>query len=282
MKPMNTPGPLALGLSMPRHFCLWTPALALLCSLALSNTVVQAAELKQAPTVFAPGEQTTYQVSVLGLVAGRAQLTVGWKMEQFGKQVWPLVCVGETTGLAGLWSIRDRFVSYWDPIEQHPWGADFYVNENRKRRKERYAYDFTAGNAHVTRQSEGHAPTERDFDIAPGTIDLASAGFGLRNTPMVPGAVYSWPIFTGVKSYTMKATVVGREVLDSALGKVAVHRVTVNGDFNGNMSTKGLITLFYSADEKQLPIRAEAEFLFGTVRLEAIKYEPGWREAGAL
>jgi hypothetical protein len=226
-------------------------------------------------SAFGPGEQTTYEVSYLGLVAGTAQLTVGWKMQQFGREVWPLVCVGETGQMGNIWRIRDRFVSYWDPQVRQSVGADFFVDENKHRRRERYQYDFDLRQAIVTKQREGQQPYELRYDIPPGTMDLAAAGFGLRNVPLEPGAVVEVPIFTGVKLYTMQATVAGREQLETRLGTFDVFRVTVNGDFSGNMATKGLMTVFYTADERRLPVRAEAEFLFGKVRLDAVKYLPG-------
>ena len=231
-------------------------------------------------SVFGPGEQTTYEVSYLGIVAGRAQLTVGWKMQQFGHEVWPLVCLGETTQVGGIWPIKDRFISYWDPLERRTVGSDFIVDENKYRKKERYTYDREKKVALVKRHIEGKEPTERSFDIERETMDLASAGFSLRNEPLVPGTAKDLQIFTGVKHYTLRATVVGRERLEHPLGELEVYRVTVNGDFSGQMQTRGLITLFYTADDKQLPVRVEAEFLFGKVRLDAVKYDPGRRYTG--
>lgn len=233
------------------------------------------AAAKAPRNVFGPGEQTTYEVSYLGIVAGTAQLTVGWKMQQFGREVWPLVCVGQTAQVGNVWPIKDRFVSYWDPLAGHSVGADFLADENKYRQRDRYEYDFAGQQAIVTRQKEGRPPYELRYEIPPGTMDLAAAGFGLRNTPLVPGTEREIPIFTGVKLYTMKATVVGKETLETRLGTVEVYRVTVNGDFNGKLATRGLMTLFYTADDKQLPVRAEAEFLLGTVRLDATKYLPG-------
>ena len=52
------------------------------------------------PQAFGPGEQTSYEVTWLGVPTGTAQVTVGWKMEQFGQPVWPILCVGETSALA--------------------------------------------------------------------------------------------------------------------------------------------------------------------------------------
>ena len=231
-------------------------------------------------SVFGPGEQTTYEVRYMGIRAGRAELTVGWDMEQFGHQVWPIVCAAETTDLAAIYPIKDRFITYWDPLQRRTLGADFYVRENKFRVKERYLYDFDAGQATVTRESPGWPTTERHFDIEQGTVDLAAAGFSLRNVPLVAGEVHELPIFTGVKLFKMKATVVGRERLSTAFGELEVYRVTVNGDFSGKLATQGLMTLFYTADEKQLPVLAEAKLLLGQVRIEAVKYAPGRKLTG--
>ena len=188
--------------------------------------------------------------------------------------------MGETTALTAMFPVKDRFISYWDPLERRTVGADFFVQENKHRARERYAYDFGAGEAIVTRQSPGRPTSERRYGIEQGTVDLAAAGFSLRNTPLVTGAVHELPIFTGIKLYKMKVTVVGKEMLSTALGEVEVYRVTVNGDFSGKLATQGLMTLFYTADDRQLPVRAEAQFLFGQVRVEAVKYEPGRRHTG--
>lgn len=226
-------------------------------------------------TAFGPGEQTTYVVRFLGVTAGEAQVTVGWPIERFGRVVWPLVCVGRTTSLAELYPIRDRFVSYWDPATGEALGADFLAEENRQRRIERFRYDFVALEALTTKQLVGKAPREGRYAIEPGAMDLASAAFRLRVSRLEVGQVIDRPIFTGTKLYHMKASVVGAEKLETMFGHIDVYRVTVNGEFNGKLETRGLITLFYTADDKQLPVRAEAEFLLGRVVLEAVQYEPG-------
>ncbi len=232
-------------------------------------------------SVFGPGEQTTYDVSYMGITAGRAEITVGAPMEQFGREVWPLVSVGETTQLAAMFPVKDRFISYWDPRTRGSVGADFFVHESKHRAKSRFKYDFEANQVMVTREAPGWPTTEKTYSIEQGTLDLAAAGFSLRNIPLEVGAVHELPIFTGTKFYKMKATVVGRESLSTGLGEVEVFRVTVNGDFTGKLATEGLMTLFYTADEKQLPVRAEAKLMLGYVRVDAVKYEPGRRSTGA-
>ena len=241
----------------------------------------QASEDDLPRSVFGPGEQTTYEVSYLGLPTGMAQVTVGWKMEQFGREVWPLVCVGQTTALAAAYQVKDRFVSYWDPRDQRTVGSDFFLDENHERRRERYRYDFERRVAFTTKQREGREATENFFDIEAGTLDLASTAFRLRNVPLVVGAVHEIPVFTGARLYRGKATVVGRQTVETKLGSVEAYRVTINGEFSGQLATKGLMTVYFTADEKQLPVRAEADFLLGSVVVDAVKYAAGRTYPGA-
>ncbi len=77
--------------------------------LAAAASVVLATAASASP--FTVGEQTSYEVSWLGLTAGKASITVGWPVEQEGRQVWPLVCVGTSTGAASIFPVTDRFVS---------------------------------------------------------------------------------------------------------------------------------------------------------------------------
>ena len=230
---------------------------------------------------FGPGEQTSYQVTWMGVPTGRAQVTVGWKTEQFGQPVWPILCSGETSSLAAAFPVRDRFISYFNPTTQTAVGADFFVSEGNWKKRERYRYDATAQKAYVTRHVNGKEPYDRDYDIAPNTMDLASAAFRLRNTPMSIGAVIETPVFTGYKTYQMRVSVEGRETIETQLGSMEVFRTTVTTDFNGNMKTDGAITMYFTADAKQLPVRARAEFALGHVDLDVTRYEPG-RTGGTL
>lgn len=232
-------------------------------------------------SVFGPGEQTLYEVSYMGVTAGRAEITVGWPMEQFGREVWPLVCVGETTDLAAVYPVKDRFVSYWDPLTRKTYGADFFVKEAKHRAKERFVYDFEGNEVTVTREAPGWPTTVRRYPIEQGTVDLAAAGFVFRNVKFAPGQVHELPIFTGQRTYKMKATVVGRELLRTGLGELEVYRVTFNGEFSGKLAAQGLITIFYTTDEKQLPVRVEAKLALGYVKIDAVKYEAGRRYTGA-
>jgi len=224
---------------------------------------------------FGPGEQIRYEVSYLGVVAGQAQVTVGWGMQQFGRQVWPVVCAGQTSSITDIAHVRDRFVTYWDPDAGHSVGADFFADENHHKRRERFEYDVDAGKIHVTKQRPGQPPASRTFDSQAAPFDLAAAGFSLRTKHLEVGAVYDLPIFTGVKLFMMHAKVEAKEKLQTRLGELEVYRVSFNGEFEGKLKTKRDMTIYYTADERQIPVRGEADLLLGSLLVDAVSYEPG-------
>jgi hypothetical protein len=227
--------------------------------------------------VFGPGERVKFEVSVLGIPAGTANISVGSPQERFGRTVWPLVCVGRTSHLAAIYPIDDRFISYWDPEEQNAAGSEFYVDENRRRRRERYWYSLDTKEAVVERQLQGEPKTERRMPMDERAMDLAAAAFRLRNFPLEFGDRYRIFVFTGVKTFEMTAQVEGKETIQSGLGPMEAIRVTMNGDFNGRLETRGLMTLFFSADLHHVPVRAEADFLFGSLRIDAVEFQAGRR-----
>src|SRR5215211_3473066 len=108
-------------------------------------------------SAFGPGEQSTYRVRYLGLEAGTAQITVGAQTTQWGTQVLPIVTLARSSSALSFYPIRDRFVTYWDPVSDRSVGSDLHADENRSRRRQRIQLDHQAGKATVVKQKEGGA-----------------------------------------------------------------------------------------------------------------------------
>ncbi|MBL9039720.1 MAG: DUF3108 domain-containing protein [Archangium sp.] len=224
---------------------------------------------------FGPGEQMSYQVRFLGVPTGVAQVTVGWATQRDGKRVWPLVCVGQTTSIASVFQVNDRFISYWDPTSQRPIGSEMHADENRRRWRERYRYDDAVLKAFATKQREGNGPVEIEYDVMPQTYDLASVGFHMRSADFRIGATRDIPVFTGRSTYVMHAAVEARETITTPLGTFDAWKVSFNGEFTGNVATQGNMFIYYTTDARHLPIRAEAIFKVGAVTIDAVTYAPG-------
>lgn len=238
----------------------------------LASSVAMAQETTQA---FGPGEQTLYRVQYLGINAGTAQITVGAPMKQWGQQVWPIVSLAKSDAVSGVYPIKDKFVTYWQAESQRSLGSDFFVDENNKRRRQRIKLQEDGRTAQVVRQREGAAPSEATHEVPEGAMDLAGATFALRNRGIADGQEYSYPVFTGSKSFVLRAKVEGRQRLKTALGEQEVFRVKIQTNFSEKLQTRRDIVAYFTTDSKHLPVRIEADFVVGSIVAELAEYKQG-------
>lgn len=227
------------------------------------------------PTAFSPGEQARYRIQYLGVTAGSAQVTVGAPMRQWGKDVWPIVAVAKSESVAGVWPIKDKFVSYWDFGAQRVLGSDLLEDENGHRRRSRTKLSEDGRSALVVKQKEGETPRESTYALAEGTLDVAGATFALRNRPLEVGREYAYPVFTGAKTFQMKAKVEAKESIHTAQGTQEAYRMRVYTEFSGNLASKRDMTVWMTADARHVPVRIEAELVLGSLVAELTEYEQG-------
>ena len=244
----------------------------MLFSLCLSGVALAQGEVR---TSFTPGEQASYRVQYLGVTAGTAQVTVGAPMKQWGRDVWPIVSVAKTDSVAGVWPVKDKYVAYWDFNTQRVLGSDMHEDQNHKRRRVRVKISDDGKSAMVVNQKEGETPSENQHEVMEGTLDVAGATFALRNRVLEVGQEYAYPVFTGSKSFTMKARVEARETVDTQLGKQDAYRLRVYTEFSGNLASKRDLVAWLTADARHLPVRIEAELVMGSLVAELTEYAQG-------
>ncbi|AKQ67483.1 ATP-dependent exoDNAse (exonuclease V) alpha subunit - helicase superfamily I member [Myxococcus hansupus] len=224
---------------------------------------------------FGPGEQSSYRVRYLGITAGTAQVTVGATMKQWGEEVWPIVAVARSNDMLGVWPIKDKFVSYWQPESQRVVGSDLHADENGSRRRQRIKMLPDGKSAFVVKQKEGEPARESTREVPEGTLDMTGATFALRNQELAVGAEYAYPVFTGSKAFTLRAKVEGREVLGTELGKKEVFKLRVKTEFDGNLASKRDMFVYLTTDPSHVPVRVEADLALGTIVAEITDYKPG-------
>lgn len=224
---------------------------------------------------FGPGEQTTYRVQYLGVTAGEAQVTVGAPTRQFGQEVVPLVALARTDENVGVWPIKDRFVSYFSPEHGKVLGSDLFVDENRKRRRQRIRLNPDGRSAQVVKQKEGERPQEAQHTVPENVSDVAGATFLLRNQELVVGQTYEVPVFTGSKTFVLRAKVEGKQQLATPMGPREVFRLRVKTQFDGKLASKRDIVAYLTTDPSHLPVRIEADFVVGQIVAELKEYKQG-------
>ena len=127
----------------------------------------------------------------------------------------------------------------------------------------------------VVRQKEGEAPAEKQMDVLEGALDVAGATFALRNRDLEVGREYAYPVFTGSKSFLMKARVEAKEMLSTSKGKQEVYRLRVYTEFSGNLASKRDLVAWLTTDARHLPVRLEADLALGSLVAELTEYQQG-------
>ena len=194
--------------------------------------------------------------------------------------VWPVICQARTAGLATVLDIREHFVTYWDAEARRSRGSDLNAIEVGDRHTDRARFDRENGKATVQVIRKGRL-RESTHDIPPDVHDLASALLELRMKPMVQGAHYDFPVFSGSDIFRLQAVVEGEETLDTPAGRFATTRVKVQLGFKEKFRSKRDSYVWISKDERHIPVRMSAEFAIGSVVVTLSGYRAGGQLAAS-
>ena len=219
---------------------------------------------------FSPGEQIDFHVDYLHVRTAQARISVG----QPEGSIWPVIAQARTDGLAALLDIREHLVSYWDPVAQVPRGSDLQAVEIGDRHTDTARFDRENGKAHIRILRKGKK-IEKTYDMQADSQDFASAVLWLRLQSLAEGSRYEVPVFTTRGTFTLQASVVGREKVATPAGEFDTVKVQVRTGFEGNFAAKRDTTIWFSDDERHIPVRVSAEFAVGSIVATMSSYRPG-------
>lgn len=225
---------------------------------------------------FRPGERLAYGVSYLGLSVGDLTLLIAGQTNVEGTSVWPIIGTAQTKPAFILYPVRDKFISWFDPRSRLAVGNELLANENKVVRRERMRFDRKQGQATVRREGGGKKRREKNYDLPDGAQDVLAMLYLLRLQPLAPGDVFESPIFTGSKTFTMRASVVGKESIQTRAGQFMTKRVHLEVSFSGELASKREVRMFLTDDERHIPVRVDAEFFLGTLTADLTSAESGF------
>lgn len=246
-------------------------AVAVAVALPAVAVADEAAPIKSA---FGPGETSHFVVSYAGLAAGEFDLAVGMLMKRDGREVWPILCLAKTD--IPIYTINDKYVAYWDPRAQEHVGTDFWIDENKKKRREHVSMKREEKKAVVKRANIGEPLHDVSYDVDPMALDVATATMWLRNFPLKAGDKYERPVFTGAVAFTMTAEVLEKTKITTAkFGEREVWKIAVFTQFAGQLAQKSNLTAYLTADKLQAVMRVEASFILGQITADLVSFEAG-------
>ncbi len=219
---------------------------------------------------FAPGEEIEFTVDFLGIKMGEGRIVVG----AAEGPVWPVIAQGRSGGLASIVDVREHWVSYWDSAALLPRGSDLRAAELGDRHDDSARFDRENGKATIRITRKG-IRDEKVYPLDPRSQDFASAMLWLRTQKLDQDARFEIPVFTKKGTFTLVATVVGREPITTRAGTFDCWKVQVRTAFEGNFEAKRDTVLWYSADENRVPVRISADFSVGSIVVNLAGYRPG-------
>jgi hypothetical protein len=237
----------------------------------IAATALAVIALQAAPaSALQPGEEIRMSVSYLHLPSGEGTISIG----EPDNGAWPLVFQGKTGGLVGLVNVRERLVSWWDPQSRLPFGSNLSAQELGDKHDDESRFDRGSLKATITVSRKGKVRT-REVEVPADALDLPSVFMYLRLQPLAVGERYSVPVLAGRDLFTLDAEVVKAERLDTDIGEVDAVAVRIKTGFKGKFDSKRPTWLWFTADERHVPLRITAEFAVGSLVASIKSYRPG-------
>jgi hypothetical protein len=204
---------------------------------------------------FLNGETLDYTVTWMKVTGGTARMTIAPVDEE--KTRYRVTSVVRSGGSIGrLFKVRDEIESIVDR-------ADFSTLRYTKRLDERGDKELE-----ITTVDDGVATRKRDkikrLAVPRPVLDPFSVIYYCRTLELAPGKSYDLTLLSDMKLYTVSARVVRREQIQTPAGTFKTVMVEPQMVRSGVPREERLF-IWYSDDERRLPVRIRTEVKFGSV-----------------
>jgi hypothetical protein len=212
-----------------------------------------------------PAKQTlTYGVDWRVFPAG----TATFHLEQSGV-LQHVVATGESVGAVNLlFRVNDRFESYFNRTTGC--SASFAKQLQEGRRQVTSNLRFLSGKQVLEEKNLVTGTSkQQEAPIPPCVTDLMSAIFYGGSQPLQPGASFRMPVADAMRvvDVTMKAE--AREQIVTTAGTFQTIRVQPVADA-GVVKNRGNIWIWYTDDERRLPVQMRARLFWGTITMRLV------------
>ena len=226
---------------------------------------------------FTSGERLDYRVHFGFISAGEATFTVADDIETInGRPCYKIDVSGQTSGFFDFfYTVRDSWGTYLDTTSLVP--HKFYEDkrENKYRKHEVTEFNHCTDTAKVYRLDK-EKPIQY-FKTPKQPQDLVSGYYYIRTldlSQIEKGDLISLDAFYDKEVYDFKVKFLGREVINTKLGKVkalAFSPIMAKNDLFED--GEGKIKMWLSDDSNKIPLKISAKMWIGAVEIDLQKAE---------
>lgn len=201
--------------------------------------------------------------------------SVDWRVFPAGTAVLRFEAVGDHERLTAnadtigainlLFHVSDRFQSTFDRQKGCTEEFDKQTVEGRRQINSTLKIDYGQNKSILDEKNQVTGQTKHVETAVPGCVtDLLTGMFYVASQPMVPGKSFVIPVVDAQKTVPVTMRVESREEIKTTLGVFKTVRVQPTADA-GVVKNRGNIWIWYTDDERHLPVQMRARLFWGTI-----------------
>lgn len=266
-----------------------TPVFWLILSLFLATFIPRTTLSSVLPLGAASGERLHFDVSWLGIPAGKASMMLDVQAKRY-----ILETTLSTTGMVRVVHSLDETMKAKGRLFGLTFQSKRYTKNQQKRGKTKITtYDFETDMRQVLRVQREVGRRNKEIRTIPlnseRTVDPLSGFYTLRAWPrLLPNSILNWFVVDGKKVFCLTISVGGSYRLETGLGwftafpvQIAVKNSKKFMNHTTSGDKKGAVVIWLTDDRRRIPIRVEAKMAFGSVVAELVAFEDGRGEKRA-
>ena len=215
---------------------------------------------------FPPKQTLTYSVDWRVFPAGTAIL----HFEASGDRE-RITANADTIGAINLlFHVGDRFQSTFDREKGCTYEFDKQTVEGRRQVNATLRLDYAQGKSILDEKNLVTGQTKHiETPITGCVTDLLTGVFYASSQPMELGKTFVIPVVDALHTVPVTMKVEGREEIKTTLGTFKTLRVQPTADA-GVVKNRGNIWIWYTDDERHLPVQMRARLFWGTITMRLV------------
>jgi len=223
---------------------------------------------------FGPGEKLTYEIHWTFIHAGDAVLEVMPDTEMNGVPARHFKATAKTVPWVDkFYKVRD-FMDAWTDLDvTHALRYKKDQNEGKYHKKVDLIFDREPSQTRRYVRGDLKHTLEQPLDV----FDPMSVLFSFRKQPLYKTMRFKSNVTDGKKSVVGEAYVEGVDDIETPMGVIRCFRVRldvkhISGVFKKSKDAELLV--WFSADERRLPVKVRSKVVVGHFTLELVDYQP--------
>jgi hypothetical protein len=219
---------------------------------------------------FSKNEKLVYNASynMSGLMTSFAEVTMQTSEVKTEKSsLYKLKCTAKTySKWDSFFKIRDLFESYINPRNMSPLLYKRDTDEGGHKRYEKYTFNHKKQRVKTIYRNRRGENT-KTLTLNSGTKDLVSTLYYVRSLPVAQaknGDAKTFKILFDREEKFVKLTFLGKETIDSKLGKKACYKIAVNVTNEKLLKGTNQNIIWLTADKHKIPLQIKFSIAVGT------------------